>query len=119
MGVNPPARCNKLTQGFARLNRIVPGVHKFALQPDQLGLMSDRHPDIGGRKNGYDVSRLQLQILRGIVLQYELSKIERDELRFEGVLIEPFNDRIVPIDFRSRQAHIRFLGLCNRLGLTG
>ena len=69
--------------------------------------MGTRMSPFGENRN--HVSWLQYKVLGSVVLQNEFAQIEWDQNSLERVLVESFDDSIIPVNFGSKKPNLSAL----------
>ena len=94
-------------QGFIHFNLINAWTLHFTLYQYVPGALVLWQADISLRKNGNDVSRLQLQIARLVLFQDGFARAHPKQLRGEIDWIYTLDYGVVPVNFRCVTAQIR------------
>ena len=75
-------------------------MHELSFQPHIFCLPVQRLRNVVLREDGDDVAGLKFKILRSVVVEHQLAKIEGNQRCGHGVWIQPLDDRVVPVGFK-------------------
>ena len=103
--MRPPGCFYHVSQGLAGIHPVHPRSIDLSSHAYKGGVLFDGQIKIGAGKNGHHVAGSQQLIVRGGPVVDGVHQAKGDQAGTQIVLVEPFDDRIFPIDFRIVLAH--------------